>query len=178
MLIRKDNILLFDMDGTLVNTDIANNLSYQEAISTVLGTEIVIAPNVRITSKSLKDIIPTLNNSQANKIIELKQNIYSKYLINTQLITKTHNILIEYHQTNMCILVTNSKKERAITILKHHNLFDKFQHVIFNHSTNKYLYTIKTLNLDTNKIIVFENEDKDIHNAINSGINQLSIFKI
>ena len=41
-----DNILLFDMDGTLINTDYANFLSYKYAIQKVCGSQINIKSQI------------------------------------------------------------------------------------------------------------------------------------
>ena len=37
--INSDTVLFFDMDGTLIDTDFANFLSYQEAIKSVMQSE-------------------------------------------------------------------------------------------------------------------------------------------
>lgn len=54
--IEADSILFFDMDGTLVNTDFANYLSYKMAIQSVIQTKISISynQNERINRSSLK----------------------------------------------------------------------------------------------------------------------------
>jgi len=47
--INSDTVLFFDMDGTLIDTDFANFLSYQEAIKSVIQseTEIQYVPSER-----------------------------------------------------------------------------------------------------------------------------------
>ena len=40
--IKKDTVLFFDMDGTLVDTDYANFLAYQQAISEIVESDLNI----------------------------------------------------------------------------------------------------------------------------------------
>ena len=56
--IKETDILFFDMDGTLVDTDFANFLSYKKAIQSFIPTEneIQYNPNERFNRASLKMI--------------------------------------------------------------------------------------------------------------------------
>ena len=54
--IKKDTVLFFDMDGTLVDTDYANFLAYQQAISEIVESDLNIEydSNFRLNRSSLK----------------------------------------------------------------------------------------------------------------------------
>lgn len=58
--IDKQHVLFFDMDGTLIDTNYANYLSYTQAIQQVLKTEsdISYAPDIRFTRMHLKKYFP------------------------------------------------------------------------------------------------------------------------
>jgi beta-phosphoglucomutase len=60
--INSDTVLFFDMDGTLIDTDFANFLSYQEAIKSVMQseTEIQYVPNERFNRSTLNKLVPSL----------------------------------------------------------------------------------------------------------------------
>ena len=58
--IKKDTVLFFDMDGTLVDTDYANFLAYQQAISEIVESDLNIEydSNFRLNRSSLKIFVP------------------------------------------------------------------------------------------------------------------------
>ena len=60
--IKKDTVLFFDMDGTLVDTDYANFLAYQQAISEIVESDLNIEydSNFRLNRSSLKIFVPFL----------------------------------------------------------------------------------------------------------------------
>jgi len=171
--INKKNILLFDLDGTLIHTDKANFLSYQEAIRIIKGLDIrfLYKSKFRFTRKSLYDTIPLLKKEEYQKIIKLKRSLYNKYLNQT----KINNIILEtikkFSKTNKIILVTNSSKKRAISILKYHGLINLFDYKFFkedykNKQINKFKYVLEFLKLNPIKVIIFENEEIEIKKAI------------
>ena len=61
--IKKDTVLFFDMDGTLVDTDYANFLAYQQAISEIVESDLNIEydSNFRLNRSSLKIFVPFLS---------------------------------------------------------------------------------------------------------------------
>ena len=63
-------ILIFDLDGTLVDTDIANLLSYKDAIQQIMKIDINLSlySNQRFTRKILKNIVPRGSNIKHNEI--------------------------------------------------------------------------------------------------------------
>ena len=92
------------------------------------------------------------------------------------------DILFKYSKTNKTILVSNCRKNRAISILEHHNLVEHFNHIFCKDyrenepkQTNKYQNAISKLGIVPSCVIAFENEDFEIQNAKNAGI--LNIIK-
>ena len=78
--IKENDILFFDMDGTLVETDFANFLSYKNAIQSFikLEKEIEFNPNERFNRASLKNAVPNLTETEYEKIIQQKEENYNK----------------------------------------------------------------------------------------------------
>ena len=65
-LINTDNILLVDMDGTLIETNYANYLSYQKAVKEILSIDINYNFRERFTRKTLRDILPLIDDNIFN----------------------------------------------------------------------------------------------------------------
>jgi len=61
--------LIFDLDGTLIDTDKANFLSYQEAIKNVKNIDLksIYQDSKRFTREKLKLIIPNLTVQEFKK---------------------------------------------------------------------------------------------------------------
>lgn len=182
--INSDTVLFFDMDGTLVDTNFANFLSYKEAIKSIIKTdeEIQYIPNERFNRSTLKKIIPNLSEDDLEKIIKQKERNYNKNINHTKLNKIITDVLIKYSKTNKTVLVTNCRKDRAILTLKYHKLFDEFSNILYrqisdngNH-INKYKNAIENLSLSAENIIVFENEKDEINDAILAGIPTRNIF--
>ena len=103
--INSDTVLFFDMDGTLIDTDFANFLSYQEAIKSVTQseTEIQYVPNERFNRTTLNKVIPNLTEEKIVEIIKQKEINYNKYLTQTKLNKSVSDILIRYSKTNKTV---------------------------------------------------------------------------
>tara|TARA_R110000744_G_scaffold353376_1_gene459704 strand:- start:1324 stop:1905 length:582 start_codon:yes stop_codon:yes gene_type:complete len=186
--IKENDILFFDMDGTLVDTDFANFLSYKKAIQSVILSEneinIEFNPNVRFNRASLKIAVPNLTKSEYEKIIQKKEEYYKEHLSETKLIISVVDIVLKHHKTHKTVLVTNCREDRALMTLNYHNLTDKFSNIFFRKISengeriNKYKNAISSLSLSDQTVIVFENEKPEIEDAILAGIFAENIIKI
>lgn len=176
--ITPDMILFFDMDGTLVDSDYANFLAYQQAISSVIKYDICLSynSNFRLNRNSIKAALPSLLETEYQEIIQEKENIYHQFLDKNRLYIEQVNILVEYSKSNKIILVTNSYRVRAMGILNYFNLTKYFDEIfcqesmIENNQFNKFENAILKLGVSSKKIIVFENEESEILLAIKAGI--------
>ncbi len=170
--INENTILIVDLDGTLVYTDVANFLSYSEAIKKVTGIDLNLyfQKNERFTREKLNSIIPNLKNEEQEKIIEIKTNIFHKYLHCTKLNTSIFESIKFFSQTNQIILATNSHMIKANLLLEYYGLFDLFDKRYYkeNYShikNNKYKFILNDLNAAPNNIVIFEDDDYEIEKA-------------
>lgn len=176
--ITSDLVLFFDMDGTLLDTNLANFLSYNKAIQSVvnLNHNLTYNHNKRFNRSILKNVLPNLTDEEYEKIVHEKEEFYNDFLNEINIISETAEILIKYSKTNKTVLVTNCRKERAMKILKHFGLFDKFSNIFYREfgangeKVNKFQNAILKLGIPPNLIIAFENEESEIADAYKSGI--------
>jgi len=174
--------LVFDLDGTIIDTDEANYLSYKEAIKRVknLDLDLIYFENKRFTREKLNLIIPNLTIKEFENIVKIKNEVFYKYLPYTKLNRTVLEIIKKFSKTNKIILATNSHKLRANSLLNYHNIFNLFDKKFFKEDyidkDNKYLYIVKDLDINLNDILIFEDNNKEIYKAINLGISSKNIF--
>lgn len=182
-----DSILFFDMDGTLIDTDLANFLSYKKAINSVIKSDhnLTYNPDKRFSRSNLNNAVPNLTESEYERIIQEKEEYYNDFIHETKLNTEIANILFKYSKTNKTVLVTNCRKDRAMTTLKYFGLDDKFSNIFCRefddngNKINKFQNAILKLGVPPNFVIAFENEESEIADAQKAGIQKIiKIIKI
>ena len=177
----KSNILLFDLAGTLINTNLANFLAYKEACYKILGISLSFSPrrfNLIFLEHILKSENIDIKYDILVKIKSLKDEIYNNFIDQTIVNKNLKRIIINFYKTNKIFLITNANKNRVFQLLKYHSLSAYFFKVFINSSLNKYQSIIKTYNLNPNDLVVFENEAIEIQNALDAGILFKNIVKV
>lgn len=186
IIITPDKILFFDMDGTLVDTNLANFSAYKKAVDSVLQTDtkLVYNPEIRFNRSVLKANFPHLTDKELEKVIQVKESSYDEFLNVTSLIDKNAEVLLKYSNSNPTYLVTNCRKDRALKTLNHFGLIDKFTNVFYrifddnNKKINKFENALSILGVLPNIVIAFENEEIEILDAIQAGIPRENIFDL
>lgn len=178
--------ILCDMDGTLVDTDYANYLSYRQAINEVTHRkyDIQFNPDKRFSRKDLKEQVPHLSDVAYKRIVLLKTEYFNSYLPETKLNSTLADIIRKYSRTNETVLVTNCREERVIATLQYHRILDNFTQVFCRDSSsgegvaNKYENSMIRLDASPEAVLVFENESADVEKAVLAGVPRENIISI
>lgn len=183
--IPQEVIIFCDMDGTLVDSDYANFLSYKRAILDAnCGVLNVEFTNDRFNRDSLKERIPSLTTAQLETIVALKEEYFMEFISKTRLNTELANLVRECSEKNRLILVTGCRGKRALEVLKHHKMLNYFARLICwedtsqSGSSNKYESAIKLTGAIPEYIFIFEDDDICIEEAVRAGVPKRNIKKI
>ncbi len=168
-----------DMDGTFVDTDYANFLSYNRAIfEETRGAHDLQFSGERLNGESLKDRVPSLTDNQRVNVANMKSEYFSGFLSETRLNTPFAKFIRKISSSTEIILVSNCRERRAMETLRYHNALDLFARRICreNGSSNKYKRALMLTGQNPYEVIVFENEASDIENAVLAGVPRSNII--
>lgn len=174
------DVIVFDLDGTLVHSDYANFLSYKAAIEKVIGRQsnLMFHPHQRINRESLQWLFPELSKNEQTQIIAEKECLYLQYLPMTTVNKQVLEVLLR-NQGKEIILATNSKQARAELLLAYHGLTALFTHRYYNgdvKAMNKFEKALGDLSGDWASVVVFENERKQANLACAAGVFRENII--
>ena len=167
------------MDGTLINTDNANNIAYKLAIREVLGEvpDDLFNNVYRIRQVDVRNIIKNISEEQFSQIVTYKKEYYKKNISATYLIDNVVDLLKLHHKTHKCILVSDACSDRVIQTLEYFNLKNIFYAIITKENCidneNKFTSAIRKFKLNPDEIWVFENEQENIEKALELNVKHL-----
>lgn len=170
----KGIVFCFDIDDTLIKTNLANFLAYQKAIADIKN--ITISPNL-LQKRCDKDLLNSLNlNTQESKKIKiLKDRYFYEFLSYTAVNHILYGFMRLLQKSYDVILITNAQKIRIESLIKHHHL-NTLPAIFYNKNGNKYKNCIELFSLNATSMVIFEDSDKDIQYAKEMGI--INIIKV
>ena len=172
----KDYIVVFDLDGTLVDTDRANSMAYQQAVYNETGLTIQTS-NKRLTREVVQSYLKA-DESFMHKIIKHKEKCFADYLSST--LPLLGLFLLRNLQNTNNILLTFSRKGRADIVLDYYGASSFFSNKYYREDylgRSKFDFLINELHNAPDTIILFENDRDMIKEAERYGIPQINIYK-
>lgn len=174
-----NKIAMFDLDGTLVETDDAVNASYASAFERV-GSEIKIAG--RMTMGIVRQLLPGVSDAELAVLARLKDEAYAQQLCRTALgpaAMALRKIVNGNSSFEKLVLLTDSKERRAMETLRHHGLLGFFDEVVCNGGQgDKYANYFKNHDSDPAACVAWENESEKITSAIAAGVKAENARKV
>ena len=180
--------LLFDLDGTLVNTDdiyieVWNEIlnKYKINCNKIFFNHFIKGKN---DSYFLKYILSNINEEEIIKISKLKDELFIKKLKNKNILLDGVIEFLDDNKDNKIAIVTSCNKTAAEYILKITNINKYVDLLITSQDCEKhkpnpepYLNAIKKLNADINKTIIFEDSYSGYLSAKHSNVKNICLIE-
>lgn len=177
--IQNAEILVVDLDGTLIDTNQANLLAYQAATLEVTGTALPeqAASYDRLTRNRLQKALDDLPADLLDAIVQRKEVLYPQFLHTTQLNTKLYQLL-QGCQDKVLVLATNARQARAEQLLHQHYLHHLFAECYYHDATQPNKFKQIFARFRGKEIIIFENETAQAKLAVAAGAHPHTIIMV
>lgn len=171
---QKAHIAIFDLDGTLVDTDAANAAAYDVALQR-FGFAGIAGMYGRVSSNIVRKAAK-LRDDEMDAVIRAKVDVYRRELGLTRLAPAADAlrfVLDNRNVFNKVVLLTDSTERRAYETLQHWSLDGCFDEIVCNGGCgDKYANYFKAFDSDPAACVVWENENSQIHAAIAAGVKK------
>ena len=180
-MVTERTIAVFDLDGTLVETDAANSTAYRAALRGC-GCGTVSGLYGRITAGTIRAAIVGISDVEINEIVRAKVDAHCRELWRTRLGPATDAlkcVLVNRKTFEKVVLVTDSVERRAIETLQYHGMLGCFDEIVCNWGAgDKYANYFKSFDTDPAACVVWENEEGMVQSAIAAGVKVENIRKV
>ena len=177
--------LLFDLDGTLVDTREANYLAYRDAFAESgheLTPEQFAATWGRDSRDFIPDLLPGVDTAGVDTIRTAKSRLYADQLHRTS----TNDALIAFLRlvapTHRTALVSTAKSGNGRQILETHRLTELFDTVVWGDEVTRskphpegYLRALELLGADAGSSLAFEDSETGRQAALAAGLMVLEV---
>lgn len=180
-------LALFDLDGTLFNTNEVNYYAYKEALKEKgYNLDYEYYSNY-CNGRHYKVFLPQIvNNNEdiVNYVHRRKKELYFNYLSKAKINIHLFNMIEALKETYSVAIVTTASKQNTYDILKYYNKFDLFDLILTSDDIEKqkpdpegYLKAISYFNVSPSDTIIFEDSDVGIESANKTGSSVFIVGK-
>jgi len=166
-------LIVFDLDGTLVSS---HETIYKATVHTLnhlnIHNKLIEEKFYNRIGLHFEDIFNEfeMNVPDFNEFIEIYKSVYFDYIDYSYLYDDVETALDKIHLLGIKIsLLTTKSQEQAELILKHFNIYDKFDYVMgrrpgIQHkpSAEPLLYICNELKIETNKTMIVGDSELDV----------------
>ena len=183
--------ILFDFDGTLVDSETFHFRSARDLFKKDFGVEIDMTYyNQKLAgiplSKSSPDVIKELKLPTTPEEITAAFDVHTRKMLETEAVPLMPHALeaIRFFEDQGCQLgiVTGSGRRDVSLTLRRLGLFDRFEVLVTNDEVQQvkphaepYLKGVEGLNLDKEEIVVFEDSPNGMTSALNAGLTCIGV---
>lgn len=177
--IQNSEILVVDLDGTLIETSQANMLAYQAATLEVTGNTLPeqVDSCDRLTRNKLQQILLDFPTQVLDAIVQRKEVIYEQFLHTTLLNTKLYQLLDICHD-KVLVLATNARQTRAEQLLHQHNLHHLFAVCYYHDEVQPNKFKQIFARFRDREIIIIENEIAQVKLALAAGADLHNVILV
>lgn len=179
--------ILFDLDGTLANTDPIHYAVWQEILQNH-GTEInhefyKTHISGRQNESIIQDLFPQLSENEGQKLADDKESRFRERAVDLKPLAGLSDVLtwVQRHQLKTAV-VTNAPRANAEFMLNTLNLRECFNILVLAEDViagkpdpAPYQYGLKQLEVQPEEAIVFEDSPAGIRSAIQTGIETIGV---
>lgn len=174
MIVKKNKLAIFDLDGTLFDTKEVNYYSYKEAL---YEYEIFLDKDYFIkecNGRHYKNFLPNImgNNDFIDDVHNRKKILYSKYLDKSIENKHLFNIIKSIKDEYYISLVTTASRKNTIEILTYFNKVELFDYIVTQEDITKtkpdpqgFLLAMRHFDVNANNTIIFEDSNVGIEAA-------------
>lgn len=174
-------IAIFDMDGTLADTDAANSAAYSVALARV-GVRNMFGLVGRVTADVVRAAMGDAAAILSDDIVKAKVEAYCRELWRASLGPASEAfrcVLVNRNLFDKIVLLSDGGERRVVETLNHFGWKNLFDEIVCNGGNgDKYANYFRELDSDPAACVVWENEDGQIKSAIAAGVKMENIRKV
>ena len=175
------NIAIFDLDGTLADTDAANSVAYRTSLVRV-GVRNVFGLIGRVTADVVRAAMGDGAAVAIDDIVRMKVAAYCRELWRASLGPASNAfrcVLVNRSIFDKVVLLSDGSERRVMETLNHFGWKNLFDEIVCNGGKgDKYANYFRGFDSDPATCVVWENEEGQIMSAIAAGVKMENIRKV
>ena len=181
MIVKQKKIAIFDMDGTLADTDAANSAAYRAALVRA-GVRNMFGLVGRVTADVVREVLGNGAAMALDDIVRMKVEAYCGELWRTRLGPAGEQfrcVLVNRRMFDKVVLLSDGSERRVMETLGYFGCRNFFDEIVCNGGRgDKYANYFSGFDTDPAACVVWENEEGQIMSAIAAGVKPENIRKV